>query len=151
METVGVSIRHGAHYWPLLEDVSLILFWSMIESGAAIIAACLPTLRYLFGQSMVDKLLRSIRSTFSLHSQASRSWPSRPTKFENRISQGSSVEHIAGIETVSSVESYAMRDLGCSEVMRPPNGAINIQHNFRQQESYVWMASFQQELKVVPV
>lgn len=58
--------------------VSTILYWSMIEAGLAIIAACLPTLQYLVRKVTLDKVIRSVRSTLSLHSnhsQQNESWP----------------------------------------------------------------------------
>ena len=44
----------------------------MIEAGLSIIAACLPTLRYLFGSVALEQIVRSVRSTFSLSSLSSR-------------------------------------------------------------------------------
>ena len=51
-----------------LEVIGLILFWSVIENGAAIVAACLPTMRLLLGRELIAGLFRSIRSKLSLSS-----------------------------------------------------------------------------------
>ncbi|MCJ1251530.1 hypothetical protein MMC30_008765 [Trapelia coarctata] len=40
----------------------------MIEAGLAIIAACLPTLRFLVGKVSLDSMMNSVRSAFSLGS-----------------------------------------------------------------------------------
>lgn len=40
----------------------------MIEAGLAIIAACLPTLRFLVGKVSLDNMMNSVRSVFSLRS-----------------------------------------------------------------------------------
>lgn len=49
--------------------VTLGLYWSLLESGLALIAACLPTLSSLFIRTGgVDTVIRSIRSVFSLRS-----------------------------------------------------------------------------------
>ncbi|KAL8732415.1 MAG: hypothetical protein Q9166_002815 [cf. Caloplaca sp. 2 TL-2023] len=45
--------------------VSTILFWSMIEAGLGIIAACLPTLQYLVRRASIDRFMNSVRSAFS--------------------------------------------------------------------------------------
>ncbi|MCJ1462679.1 hypothetical protein MMC07_001282 [Pseudocyphellaria aurata] len=48
--------------------VSTILYWAMIEAGLAVIAACLPTLRFLVGKVSVSSILQSVRSALSLGS-----------------------------------------------------------------------------------
>ncbi|KAI9648373.1 hypothetical protein NHQ30_003006 [Ciborinia camelliae] len=52
--------------------VSLLMFWSMLEVGIAMIASCLPTLRPLFHGFSPESVIRSIRSALSLHSLSSR-------------------------------------------------------------------------------
>lgn len=47
------------------------IWWSMIEMGISIVAACLPTIRPLFGKLSPDRILHSIRSMFSLQSLTS--------------------------------------------------------------------------------
>lgn len=49
--------------------VTLGLYWSLLESGLALIAACLPTLSSLFIKTGgLTTVIRSIRSVFSLRS-----------------------------------------------------------------------------------
>ena len=50
----------------------------MIEAGLAIIAACLPTLRFLVGKLSLSSMVNSIRSAFSLGSLRSQ-YSQRPT------------------------------------------------------------------------
>lgn len=49
-----------------IEIVGLFLFWSSIENGAAIVAACLLTMRPLL--SRTAELLHSLQSRFALSS-----------------------------------------------------------------------------------
>ena len=51
----------------MLVEIAVVLYWSMIESGLALIAACLPILRYLF-RNTSEIFIRNARSIFSLHS-----------------------------------------------------------------------------------
>ncbi|KAF4624478.1 hypothetical protein G7Y89_g13692 [Cudoniella acicularis] len=53
------------------------IWWSMIEMGISIVAACLPTIRPLFGNSFPEQAINSIRSIFSLHSLTSISSSAR--------------------------------------------------------------------------
>ena len=48
------------------------MFWGYLETGVAIIAACLPMLRPLFKSWSVESVIRSIRSAISLRSMSSR-------------------------------------------------------------------------------
>lgn len=47
---------------------STILYWSMIEAGLAVIAACLPTLGVLVGKFSLSSILYSVRSALSIGS-----------------------------------------------------------------------------------
>ncbi|MCJ1265865.1 hypothetical protein MMC22_005746 [Lobaria immixta] len=47
---------------------STILYWSMIEGGLAVVAACLPTLRVLVSKMSLSSIIRSVRSALSLGS-----------------------------------------------------------------------------------
>ena len=44
------------------------MYWSTLESGLALIAACLPTLSYLFNGFSVQSAVNSVRSALSLGS-----------------------------------------------------------------------------------
>ena len=58
--------------------VSTILYWSMIEAGLAVIAACLPTLQFLIRKVSLDGMISSVRSALSLQSMRSQQIESRP-------------------------------------------------------------------------
>jgi hypothetical protein len=57
--------------------ITVSLYWSMLEAGLALIAACLPTLSYLFNKLSLSDVLNSLRSAFSLPSRLSHSQQSR--------------------------------------------------------------------------
>ena len=109
----------------------------MIESGTGVIAACLPSLRFLFSQSSIDSILRSIRSTFSLQSHSSHTRSSRTSNLRRQTSEGSSVDHINHIDGISSLDSYAMKNLDGSEAKELPGRVIRVQNTLHQQESFV--------------
>ena len=44
------------------------IWWSMLEMGISVVAACLPTIRPLFGELDPERIIHSIRSMFSLTS-----------------------------------------------------------------------------------
>ena len=49
-------------------DITNLVVWGTVEAGAAVIAACLPTLRPLFQGKSPESLMGSIRSKLSLKS-----------------------------------------------------------------------------------
>ncbi len=44
------------------------MYWSTLEVGLAVIAACLPSLSSLFTMTSLQSAVRSVRSVLSLHS-----------------------------------------------------------------------------------
>lgn len=118
------------------KDISLILFWTMVEAGTAIIAACLPTLRALTGKHILEDFLRSVKSTFSLSSKTSGVSFPLSSASRSHHNGGSSVEHITWPEfpeTTNTFESYAMHDI---ETVRPSNkGEIKVEKTFHQELS----------------
>ena len=50
------------------EVLTVALYWSLLECGLALIAACLPTLSYLFTRLNLQSAVDSVRSVFSLAS-----------------------------------------------------------------------------------
>jgi len=93
---------------------SIILYWTMLESGIAVIVACLPTLNSLIHAS--PNLLRSLRSMLSVNSMGSNG--SRGSRNQTRLDSGShSTSSQAEINKLENLESgmgsqvYAMRDL----------------------------------------
>ena len=59
------------YYLHFIVTVATTLYWSMIEAGPALIAACLPVLRAPLSKLPFDKMMASARGVFSLHSQLS--------------------------------------------------------------------------------
>ena len=51
-----------------LVSLTVSYYWSLLEAGLALIAACLPPMSYLFTHFNVHSVINSIRSTLSLHS-----------------------------------------------------------------------------------
>lgn len=47
------------------------LWWSLLECGLALIAACLPTLSYLFSRFSIQSAIKSVRSALSLRTASS--------------------------------------------------------------------------------
>ncbi|KAF2661087.1 hypothetical protein K491DRAFT_674375 [Lophiostoma macrostomum CBS 122681] len=78
--------------------VDLFLFWSVIESGLVLLAACLPSLAFL-AQSIgviTGSAVRSIRSVFSLQSLRSQGSlrATRDTGYLQTTSQGSQIHMV---------------------------------------------------------
>ena len=85
--------------------------------GLCVIAACLPTLGPLFAETLIEQIINSIRSMFSLDSVASffarqrrsskdgSGYNEFPTASETHIVPKPSDEHHLGVET------HAMKDL----------------------------------------
>lgn len=71
---------------------TIVLVWSQVEAGIAIVAACLPTLRPLFKGNSPESLINSLRSVFSL--QSLESGGSRRGS-RNRERRGSDSEQLA--------------------------------------------------------
>ena len=92
--------------------ISTLLYWSMIEAGLAIIAACLPTLRVLFSKVSFDTLVRNLRSALSLTSL--RSQPSQPSQsqsqgpYSNLQADGSSTSHAHMVTEKNVTDTYVM-------------------------------------------
>ena len=134
MEIVGASLEFTYLISRGAEDISLILFWPMIEPGTAIIAACLPSMTPLFGQGLFQRLRNSIRSLFSKPSRASRTWPYKSGDIEGHSEQVSSLEHLAKIGDTSAVNTYALRNLGPHDPHKISDEGIRVQHSFIVEE-----------------
>ena len=55
----------------LIDYLTPIVYWPMIEASLGIVAACLPTLRPMFATWSVDSVLDRLRSGISLPSKRS--------------------------------------------------------------------------------
>ncbi|KAL1961996.1 hypothetical protein VTN77DRAFT_687 [Rasamsonia byssochlamydoides] len=75
---VQLQISNGGYAAHTNVDLTLtiLLFWSMIESGLALIASCLPTLRIMVAQASLSASLKSAWGAFHQPSAASREDPS---------------------------------------------------------------------------
>jgi len=78
--------------------VSLLMFWSMLELGIAMIASCLPILRPLFNNFSPESVINSVRSALSLHSLGSRnkSFPGTKGGSYQRSESETAIAGIAG-------------------------------------------------------
>ena len=86
--------------------VSLLIFWSMLELGVAMIAICLPTLRPVFRAVSLESMLRSIRSLVSL-SGTSKSSRSAQSKQSNESgSDGFVLLDEEGRKIAKTVDTY---------------------------------------------
>ena len=116
-------------------EITQVLYWSMIESGLALVAACLPTLRFLFGNFSPESLIRSIRSVMSLESlRSQRSEDSRHVRLSDQDSTStSSHTQLAKGEEVGATEIYAMADLEAQKSM--PHSQIMVKSDIVQVEN----------------
>lgn len=119
------------------------LFWSMLEAGLAIIAACLPTLGFLFGKAETKTILRSMRGALSVdHVRSQRLGSSDSRKRSYGLPRGPSIVDGASISSHEVVTASCtsgneepgiimqfIRDL---EAQRsPPEGHILVQKDIR--------------------
>ena len=121
----------------LIGHLTAEMYWSMIEMGLCVVAACLPTMRPIFGEPSAEKLFKSFRSIFSLPSMSSL----RSRRYENsestiarhnydEISNASKTRVVPNSVNRSHIqtEAYVMRDLeGQSNI---PSRAIRVQQEF---------------------
>lgn len=92
---VGASIARLILYIQVLKaitaevevDTNLSLtvsyYWSTLEAGLSLIAACLPPMSYLFTHMSVHSVVNSIRSVLSLHSFHSRESSKQQTRVQD--------------------------------------------------------------------
>lgn len=63
------------------------MYWSMIELGLSIIAACLPTLRPLLGEWSLQGYYKFLRSYITLRSKSSSTRRNRSSELESEKSE----------------------------------------------------------------
>ena len=92
------------------------MFWGFLETGVAIVAACLPLLRPLLKSWSLESVIRSIRSVISLRTMSSRGRSSSSSRRRTTQRSESEVAITAnpysgpsndGVNSVD-VEAYAM-------------------------------------------
>ena len=89
------------------------LYWSMVESGVALIAVCLPTFRALLGKAAPEGILQSFRRIFTLHSRSSQSHQTshKSVKLEDQRSSTERFVPSSNDHEMPGIQSYAMHDL----------------------------------------
>lgn len=92
------------------------MYWSSLECGLAIIAACLPKLSYIVATFSVQSAVQSVRSVFSLQS-ASRSQASSKgvgnayVDIEASSEASSKARKHGEGDTTGGFETYSMENL----------------------------------------
>ena len=111
----------------------------MVESGLALIACCLPTLRFFFAQWSLEQLQQSIRSMLSLPSIHSAH--SQPVEVNDRRQyeryNGSSTSQAPFAkeeEGERGMRSIALQDIEAPLVLPPP-GQIHISNAISHSDS----------------
>lgn len=83
--STSILIQYLICEFVLSVSVTSSLWWSMLEAGLALIAACLPTLSFLFRRISLQSVLKSVRSKLSIHSLL-------PTSYTGRSSQARKID-----------------------------------------------------------
>ena len=116
-----------------LVTVSTLFYWYMIQAGLALIAACLPSFRFLLSKKSLQTVIHSFRSVVSLKSTSSR---------ETR--RYTDIESKRPFEKATKI--YGQEDMpmqtkvvgGVSEsIEMQPSGGISVQHGLSQTREYV--------------
>ena len=92
-------------------------YWSMIELGISMIAACLPTLRPLLKETSPRSLSKTIRAFFSLPSFSALSFLRRTSaeisSNTERVFESSSLEiahHLPGLGVETEIHAFSSLD-----------------------------------------
>ena len=88
----------------------------MVECGAAITAACLPTMKILFSKSTLEKVVHNLKSKLPFGSH----------DIENQPRAGSSMEQMAGTEAGRSIESGAVGADRPVSLAGPRGGGVRV-------------------------
>ena len=149
--TVGFSslqfTKNSADDCLQIVSVSTILYWSMIEGGLAVIAACLPTLTFVRKVSL-SPLFRSLRSALSFGSvdTQEKKWyqrsPPRSKESYTHIHAGSSTSSTS--DPTGRKNKYPMNNLVRGNVDRhlePQEHGIQVTRHLSQHASMVWTAA----------
>ncbi|KAF3058031.1 hypothetical protein GL218_05716 [Daldinia childiae] len=101
------------------KSVSTVLYWSMIEAGLSLIAACLPTTQHLFRGRSIGSVVASVRSAISLPSftgtgGSGGSRGSRSNKSNAPAPGAQGQTAIDSLQKLSESESLAGRSSGAS-------------------------------------
>ena len=96
--------------------ISAAVYWSMIESGLALIAACLPTIHYLFR--------RWLPGTTGQGRKASAFSQLRENSTQDSVTDRAA--RINGRPPIAHVEAYAMNDVAAKRSRGREEGDIDI-------------------------
>ena len=137
----------STEYFPIV-SLTVSYYWSLLEAGLALIAACLPPMSYLFTHFNIHSVINSIRSTLSLHSfrssqhsNGSKNYPHARDEhdlgnlYKTTEHKDSTASRAAMLRTISSDgEERALPDL---EAPLPAHGAVETErdvalHDHRQ-------------------
>lgn len=129
-------------------SVSTILYWSLIEGGIAVIAACLPTLRVVVGKASLSSLFHSIRSALSLGSkntpEQSQQLSSRSEESYVKMEPGSSSSSTSRTHMVVREKSGSVDNLVTGNVdgLETKGHGIQVTRKFSQHASMVWVTPY---------
>ncbi|MCJ1260610.1 hypothetical protein MMC22_000472 [Lobaria immixta] len=100
--------------------ISTILYWSLIEGGLAIIAACLPTLRCVIRKISLSSIVHSVRNALSVGSKHTRGdfqrFPASSDKSYPNIQAGSSSSSTSREQMVVKKNSGPVNTLAMGDV-----------------------------------
>lgn len=114
-----------------LVTISTIFYWYMIEAGVSLIAACLPSLRFLFANKSLLSIVYSVRSAISL-----RSTPIRRNDYYTDVESNRSIRKAGRIyghkdaSTATNVVGGIDKDIELHPL--PPADQIQVEHKLLQ-------------------
>ena len=119
--------------------LALLLFWSLIGSDIALTAACLPSLRLLFGQLSVESMVHSVRSVLSLSSlRSTKSHDDKTQEIGGDKYSTSSQRHLAALTGEVALETHDTReDVDMLPLDPLPKGQIIVRNSVSQEEDRV--------------
>lgn len=114
------------------------IYYTTLECGLSLIAVNLPSLWYLFSNTVPDYILQSVRSIMSLRSEPSAGHGStQPSQLKGRSNSSSSRSHILATDT-PHIETHALRDLDDSGQRSDlSNGKIHVREQMSHTATHV--------------
>ena len=120
------------------------MYWSLLEAGLALIAACLPSLSVLFAKRSLASVISSVRSALSLrslrnkdtyHSQQSASGQDlRTGSYKEMPDDQSTASHVNMVAKDSlGIESFAMGDLEGGHIDSVRGEGIHVKNELTQE------------------
>ena len=113
------------------------MYWTLIEMGLSIIAACLPTLRPLFGNVAAQSWSNMLRSFFTLPSRLRSTSENRKGMSKGPRPDGDTASNSSRVKFAfkamspdSATEIYPMRDIESQAAV--PREGIMVQNKITQ-------------------